>query len=68
MGRNIVRFHVVFPLRIRVMIWVVFWASSPKNILVKNVFLIVNMQDCIAVSFHFSLWIYFNKFNYEYLK
>ena len=30
MGRNIVRFHVVFPVRIRVMIWVVFWASSPN--------------------------------------
>ena len=51
MGRNIVRFHVVFLVRIRVMIWVVFWAFSSKNILVKNVFLIVNMQHCIAVSF-----------------
>ena len=67
MGRNIVRFHVVFPVRIRLMIWVVFWAFSSKNILVKNVFLIVNMQHCIAGPFHFSLWIYFNKLNYEYL-
>ena len=54
MGRNIVRFHVVFLVRIRVMIWVVFWAFSSKNILGKNVFLIVNMQHCIAVFFSFQ--------------
>ena len=50
MVMNIVRFLVKFPVRVRLMIWAVFWAFSPRNILVKAMFFIVktviNIQYC----------------------